>query len=307
MARRTFDRPFPGVVRNPLVPHDVFAADRPFTGIWELRWHVPESSPVSVGSGRFRLDGPSLVAEIVRDAAGRPAIPGASLKGAARQIFEFLTPSCEPGGRDSCRVRPSDSNGRLCPACSLFGAPGYGGRLAVSEACAAPAGVGGATSATRDAPVGWQPQRSVPQTLRTYDLGAATFVPPGCKMPVRSPVPERHDAAWGTFDGRVRFVNATELELAVLLMATGVAATLMSTSDGTAPVGLRVGGKKFHGWGSVSTELTRVCLLYPGRADFQGTDAALDWWQPIFERMVVGGDAARLAAWKALLDSWSAG
>lgn len=79
-----------------------------------------------IGSGSPILVGGRLVPGIALGRAGRqvvPIIPGSSLKGAVRAIVEAVTPSCERVAItevDACRR--SDA---LCPACRIFGAPGW--------------------------------------------------------------------------------------------------------------------------------------------------------------------------------------
>lgn len=57
---------------------------------------------------------------------GQPVIPGSSLKGMVRSVFEIITPSCHFGIRESsgkCPAKqPCNSIETLCPTCSLFGA-----------------------------------------------------------------------------------------------------------------------------------------------------------------------------------------
>jgi hypothetical protein len=54
-----------------------------------------------------------------------PFIPGTSIKGAVRAVVEAITPSCERvsvPGRHGRACRGADA---LCPACRIFGAPGW--------------------------------------------------------------------------------------------------------------------------------------------------------------------------------------
>ena len=57
---------------------------------------------------------------------GRPIIPGASLKGMVRSVFEVLTNSCVSASGDGRRLIPRahdkcQARDRLCPACQVFG------------------------------------------------------------------------------------------------------------------------------------------------------------------------------------------
>lgn len=56
-----------------------------------------------------------------------PVVPGSSVKGAVRAIVEAITPSCERVGGDGC------SRSAVCPACTVFGAPGWRATVAFSD------------------------------------------------------------------------------------------------------------------------------------------------------------------------------
>lgn len=93
-----------------------------------LRLTISCRTPVHIGSGSPWLLSPRLVGGVaaVRTEGGLvPIIPGSSLKGAVRAVVEAVTPSCERvalagHGADACRGADV-----LCPACRVFGAPGW--------------------------------------------------------------------------------------------------------------------------------------------------------------------------------------
>lgn len=307
MARRAVARPFCEVRKLPLVPHDRYDRDR-FTGVWGLSWRVPSEHPVSIGSGRFRLDArEDLIGAVVRGARGAPVLPGASLKGAMRQVFEFLTPACDPTARGAprpaCQVRQSDDHPRVCPACSLFGAPGYAGRLAVTEAL--PPTPTAARVDVRRAPRPWEPRSEVEGTLRVYDRSPAQDTGRDGRTLGPAPGVEQHESVVGEFRGRLRFVNASEEELALLLLASGVAATQAGPAGSVAKPGLKVGGKKFTGWGEVYVDLLAVHLRAPEERSITGAEAVAAWWRPLFQRRVEQGDPKRLGGWRDLLAAWT--
>ncbi|MEW6448341.1 MAG: RAMP superfamily CRISPR-associated protein [Bacillota bacterium] len=88
-------------VRGPFPPPNRKRASsdqRLFSGT--LRCHLYCVTPVHIGSGSYRYDESAreqrkkVVADIVRDAEGKPVIPGSSLKGSFRAIAEAVSKSC---------------------------------------------------------------------------------------------------------------------------------------------------------------------------------------------------------------------
>jgi len=129
----------PSVERTPLAAgagHEQFARER-YTG--RLVYQLVTSSPLFVASGRYaRGEDVGLgTAPVVRShyrVGDLPAVPGSSLKGAVRAVFEAVTPSCMvTDHQQSCRVK-SGKNPELCPACAVFGAMGYLGRVRFGDA-----------------------------------------------------------------------------------------------------------------------------------------------------------------------------
>ncbi len=68
----------------------------------------------------------------VTDSRGRPVLPASSLRGALRSRAEAILrtlgqPACDPSGPSACpQVQKLSQVRGLCPACRLFGAPGWG-------------------------------------------------------------------------------------------------------------------------------------------------------------------------------------
>lgn len=127
------------VQRMPLAPeagHEQFAGKR-YTG--RLVYQLETLSPLFVASGRYArgedvgLDAMPVVRSHYK--VGKlPAVPGSSLKGAVRAVFEAVTPSCMvTDHQQSCKAE-SGENPNLCPACSVFGAMGYLGRVRFGDA-----------------------------------------------------------------------------------------------------------------------------------------------------------------------------
>lgn len=128
--------------RNP-AGHDCLRRDL-LSG--RLTGELTARSPVHVASGGLELTGrahPSLVKAHFRT-EGKVAIPGSTLKGAVRSIVEAISHSCvriqskevRRKVPPACKVDPEERQGNagLCPACRLFGAPGYAGQVSFGDA-----------------------------------------------------------------------------------------------------------------------------------------------------------------------------
>ncbi len=305
MGHEQIQRAYSDVRLSPFVPHNRLLADR-WTGVLQLRWHIDRSHPLAVGAGWFTLRGGEapqdrrtnygprrmqpqrpapveVVAEIVRRGAeGTPVIPGSSLKGAIRQVYELLTPSCEPWPPEGCKARPNDREPRLCPACSFFGAAGLGGRAAFGEA--EPAAEWKTRLTVRKVPVAWPPRRDKGGTVRVYDQRKAV-TPQGQAAPER----ERTWTIWGDFDSEIRLVNASADELGLLFAAMGFM--------GPSPM-LRLGGKKYDGLGAADAELRGGAQSYPARTALEASQA-YRWAEELAQRAVESAPERR-AAWAEL-------
>lgn len=305
MGHSQVRRAYQEVLRSPLVPHHRLLADR-WTGVLHLRWRIGREHPLAVGAGWFTLRGgeppperPSygprrmqpqrpaaveVVAEIVRRGVeGTPVIPGSSVKGAVRQVYELLTPSCSWWTREGCSARPRDREPQLCPACSLFGARGVGGRAAFGEARPAAADWSGKL-AVRKVPAAWPPRRGEEGTVRVYDRRKAVT-----RDGRPAPDAESSWTIWGDFDGEVRLVNASNEELGLLFGALGL--------GGPSPM-LRLGGRKYDGFGSADVELRRSIQSYPERKVFESTETQS--WAEDLTRRAVAGVEERRAAWEEI-------
>ena len=315
MAYETVARAVRGApVLGPLVPRNVYLADR-WTGWLEIELDFDAKSPLVLGSGTLeyrkrtipgevktvrigrktvRHPEPDrveefLVAEIVRRGEKKiPVIPGSSLKGALRQSYELLTPSCEPGkGKKggSCFVPAKDQVARVCPACSLFGAMGLGGRLSPGEA--EPLSEGSSVRIVRrSVPTPWNPRKEIVGSYRFYDTRKAVD-----REGKSRPESEETWAAVGKFRGRIRLVNASDEELGLVFASLGLGVDAPGPS-------LRVGGKKFHGFGGARIRLARACQVQRQRRSLEGEDAQA--W--VSERLEAALDAEpiRRATWERL-------
>lgn len=112
-----------------------------------LRGTLTTKTALRIGAGRATgVTGTDL--PVVRDAAGRPYIPGSSLKGALRAGVESLvrsvrddgTMACNPVGdkRDWCLSSPdglsdAEVEARTCLVCRVFGSPWMAARVSVRD------------------------------------------------------------------------------------------------------------------------------------------------------------------------------
>lgn len=175
----------------------------------------------------------------LRDASGRvvPIVPGTSWKGAVRAVAEALTPSCErvvvrEAGAPS-RCRPPDA---LCPACQIFGAPGWRATLGFGDL--APAD-------------GWRlAPRLVPQRYSHRDAprrGRRLY-----RRQPEEPLPDQHEEllvvpSGAAFQGALYLDGVHRAGLGLVLLALGAV-----------PQGLpylRLGGGKNRGLGIVDVTI----------------------------------------------------
>lgn len=94
---------------------------------------------------------------------------------------------------------------------------------------------------------------------------------------------------WGDFDSEVRLVNASDEELGLLFAALGVGAP--------SPM-VRLGGKKYHGFGAADVELLGAAQAHPERISIE--PAAVKTWAEGLARRAITGVEARRIAWEDL-------
>lgn len=204
--------------------------------------------------------------------SGRRVIPATSLKGSIRSVVEAISRSCvavsraREGDRETpfnkskpCRVGNKDRDqhrrrrpARLCPACNLFGAMGFEGKVRFYDA---PQVEGNGLIAFRPAPN--TPNKNFSKEHRIHrdqyqrraDNGDwhikgrkfyRHFGPPENQYEKYEPI--EVCAADSTFPFEVEFESLAEAELGVLLTAVGL-------GDGI--VAFKLGGSKPFGYGAV--------------------------------------------------------
>ncbi len=306
MPNRKIRRAYEDVERQAFVPQNCFDpfGDGRSTGWIRVRWRIDPRHPVVIGAGWYELDKPfsfvpkrdaslgprrapkrplpapkpQVVAEVARRGAERmPVLPGSSLKGAVRQVYELLTPSCQLGFADPCGVETSDSSPEICPACSLFGTGGLGGRVAFGEA--APADGSGRQALRKvRTPTPWRPTKFERGTVKIYSQAKGE----------RAEIEHSWSVA-GDFVSRLKFVNASEAELGLLFASLGIGAQ--------SPM-LRLGGKKYHGMGGVDVTIESVDQRYPRSSTRRGSEA--ESWAAALAGSALQQEPERKRAWDAL-------
>ncbi len=191
---------------------------------------------VHEANGRRRLVG-GVVGFRADNGRFVPIVPGSTWKGAVRAVVEALTPSCQRvavrGAPDVSQCRPPDP---LCPACQIFGAPGWRATLGFGDL----------------APVtGWRLEpRLVPQRYSHRNAprrGRRLYRPEP-----EEPLPDQNEEllvvpAGETFEGALYLDGVDRRGLGLVLVALG-----------NSPAGLpylRLGGGKNRGLGIVDVSI----------------------------------------------------
>lgn len=258
---------------DPLEPERAPAPDHSVRLHVALELEVECATNVHVGSGvpqRVEIEGAETLlqgfASLPGPARPVPVVPDSSMKGAVRAIVEAITPSCERTGQGACR-----GTEELCPACVLFGAPGWRGLVSFSDL----------------RPVG-------PKVLVRAQLIAQRYSHPNAPARGRrlyrrapeQPQPREKEglivlAQGSRLSGEVRFAGADEPQVGLVCLALGLP-----------PEGLpflRLGGGKNRGLGVVTVALTAARIGQLGRGGTSFTVAPPDF--------VAGCEDAALRRW----------
>lgn len=231
----------------------------------EIRGTITAITPIHVGTGDLedprRLspspdnpEGMKLVAPFFRE-AGRLTIPGSSLKGAFRHLFELITYSClaqanrypnqggyVPPDLRACYYRADQrrkSGNELCPACRVFGGQGYLGQVFFRSAHV----IGEQAARIEFAPQRWapkvRPEDDARRKVYTHLITTDPLIEPVEALPKDTQL-----------ELRVDFRNLEPVELGLLLIVLG--------QDPNGPIYPKLGGVKAHGFGAVEITLDRV-------------------------------------------------
>jgi hypothetical protein len=237
-----------------------------FTGRMTLRLSTLDDDSLGLipGTGSvvlYQVQNEQHTVESCARRQGRPIVPGTSLKGAFRTMYEMLTGSCNVTEfRARCQ---GYGRNEVCPACSLFGHLGYAGRLAFDDAV--PEDDDAVRVRLIEVPVAWGPRRSH-GSFRLYN-GKPALGQDGAEP--RDWVST--ELYQGRFRCQVRFRNVEPQELGRLFLTLGLGGGDLSFFP-------KLGGKKFDGQGAVRIEVLGITLRHNqglgGQQLHQGPDAA---------------------------------
>ena len=221
--------------------HQVYTADRltgriigEFTARQSL--HVSTGLLVSPQEAGIESDAP-LVKGFHRTGEVF-TVPGSSLKGPVRSFVETITFSCVSKTREywkgsereeygECRYNSHRREGKICPACKMFGAMGYEGQIFFSDAPMVEGKTAVHFISAQHQPKGDDARRHYPHALQ-----------------------DRRDPTWplavtlpgSRFNFRPRFENLTTAEMGLLLLALG---------QGDPAICLKIGAGKSSGLGAI--------------------------------------------------------
>lgn len=270
---------------RPVTPHDRFAvADAPqdgdaparaYTG--KLAYVLRALEPLHIGSGVYDLDEKNEPTRGLLTVAGKPVVPGSSLKGVVRSIAEALSDSCvrltsrsvEPRltkGDDvkGCRLATrKEGIPKLCVCCSLFGGLGYFGRVSFSDAPLTRGTVGThhirSPYPPRDSGGSYKDPQGRYNGRKFYYHGIPTAAVETTGEPYRVV------RKGGEFAGVCAFTSLSAAEFCLLLVAMGILDDFM----------IKVGGGKQAMLGTVEVMPTRLELL-DAKASFEDFDGGVE-------------------------------
>lgn len=257
MAQHGISRPEGEILRSEPVHHDRWYRNR-LTGILTLTLSTPVGQYVSPGTGRLVLTGQgpaAVVAQQAARAAGTPVLPGSGIKGAVRTHYEILSHSCDPFAWTDRNRRHEERCTRrsCCEACSLFGVLGWSGRVSFADAI--PFSDDSVQAPIEDVPTPWVPHGDKTRgDFRIYDQGESVFFDQDTRSLCKREKDLAREVYTGTFETRMTFWNATEVELGRLLLAMGLG------TDEATRFELRLGGVKYDGKGAVKATPTNLRL-----------------------------------------------
>lgn len=228
-------------------------------------------SPIHVASGSIEMTGKRIpLAKAHFRCGGVPTVPGSSLKGAFRSIVEAISQpvSClrvTQSRLDTLppNARPCRDKERLCPACRLFGAMGYLGRIQFRDA---PQTRGGTD--LLEVPSFFPPRSREAAYFERGQIRGRKFYRHGQGRTAPGNVPLEVCRTGSRFVLRVDFENLNRDELGLLLAALG---------QGDPPLTPKLGGGKPACLGSARVTLASVTLHSASAAlDFDAEPLAED-------------------------------
>jgi CRISPR/Cas system CSM-associated protein Csm3 (group 7 of RAMP superfamily) len=206
-------------------------------GYLELQLTAQQPIHVAVGVTVMGSDVGSdrpLVRPMMQRPDGTLFIPGSSLKGCVRSIYEAITNSTVGTPTTNAPYKPCEGKQALCPASRVFGALGYQGLIEFTDAIS-----------TDSATLGEMPVQHSPKAgteRKFYRTNVQRTEPQEI-----SQVPIQQAPRGATFRTRLRFKNLLPEELGALLIALG--------QDETYPIALKLGAGKAHGMGMLTVQI----------------------------------------------------
>ena len=215
----------------------------------ELAYTLTVQTPLHISSGNYALteDLGLQAKNVVRDlykvtVNGQkvPAVPGSTLKGAARAVVEAVTASCIGVTRVSRRELPREASRscrppQLCPACGLFGAMNRQSRLTFSDAVFTS---GDAAIARMPAMYRPRPGQGRAYRDRVQQFKGRKFYYHGKPQPHREGTYIEVLKPGTVLHGRITFTGLDEAELGLLLFALGLDNSFQLALGGGKPVAM---------------------------------------------------------------------
>ncbi len=245
------------------------AHDRFRAGLWSGRLELElevVSAYLYVGSGKFELfplNGREQACYAFARCNGQLVIPGTGIKGAVRSIVEAISNSCVrqtargerlPRSHEACK-----DEGKLCPACRLFGTTGYRGRVHFSDAV--PAGKV-ETKRIKIADL-WPPRLAKGRKFYQAKEFQALDMQPQKSHRFLEVVPKD-----SRFAVTLYFENVSTAEMGLLMRALGLD---LNSQDPSRPVRVfpvKLGGAKPRCLGAVNLHPKRLSLIPEGSGIF---------------------------------------
>ncbi|MDT9273030.1 MAG: RAMP superfamily CRISPR-associated protein [Limnospira sp. PMC 737.11] len=223
-------------------------------GILHLQLTVETALHISTGTVMMGRDlGQSKIPLIKTMQTGNEklTIPGSSLKGVVRSIYEAITNSTLAVVTNRYKDKmprnrlPCGSKEKLCPASRVFGALDWQGLISFQDARCVKKGFAPGFMPSLYRPRPDQRRKYFNPVSRKFYYHAIKAVAGGEKG-----IPTQQAAAQYTFETQLQFMNLTQAELGALLASLG--------QDKDYPFSLKVGAGKPIGMGTMTVKITQI-------------------------------------------------
>lgn len=214
-------------------------------GCLELQLTAQQPIHVAVGVTVMGSDVGSdrpLIHPMMQRPDGTLFIPGSTLKGCIRSIYETITNSTLGTQTTNApqEYQPSAGSQSLCPASRVFGALGYQGLIEFTDAiCQTPATIG-------NIPVMHSPKPG--NKRKFYRTTTQPLNEQRTDSPEISEVPIQQAPRGAIFTTRLQFKNLSPAELGALLIVLG-------QDDQHHAIALKLGAGKAHGMGMLTVQI----------------------------------------------------